>query len=121
VPAQSDYDDEDKLREYRQIQRNFRLVGAIAVGALGIGAVFYHYTEKLSWLDSIYFCTITLATVGYGDIVPHTPLGKMFTVFYVLIGIGIVATFANLLLRNANARRNLKRYSSNSSNTKHQL
>lgn len=91
------------------MQRNFRLTGAAALAALTFGAVFYHIVEKLSWLDSFYFCTITLTTIGYGDIVPHTDLGKLFTIFYVLVGIGIIATFANLLLRNANARRELKR------------
>ncbi len=100
----------DQIKEYKKVQRNFRLVGAIAVGVLAIGTVFYHLVEGLSWLDSLYFCTITLTTIGYGDIVPHTAPGKLFTIFYVLVGIGIIATFANLLLQNAGARRELKRH-----------
>lgn len=95
-------------REYKKIQRNFRITGGIALTVLLSGAVFYHIVEKLNWLDAFYFCTITLTTVGYGDIVPHTNAGKFFTIFYVVIGVGILATFANLIIKNAVARRELR-------------
>jgi voltage-gated potassium channel Kch len=73
-----------------------------AVGISGLlftGTIFYHFQEGLSWLDSFYFTIITLTTVGYGDIYPHTDLGKIFTVFYVIIGIGIVASFINIMTK----------------------
>ena len=95
-------------RELIKIKRSFRIVGAIALLVLTTGSVFYHFVEKLKWLDSVYFSTITLTTVGYGDIVPHTDLGKFFTIFYVLVGIGIIGTFANLLIQNATTRRQIK-------------
>lgn len=84
-----------------------RLTGlGIAAGVMLLaGATFYHQTEKLSWLDAFYFCTITLTTVGYGDITPQTSAGKLFAIFYVIIGIGIIAGFANQLLQLAVTRR----------------
>ncbi len=82
-----------------------------AVAALGTGTVFYHHVENLKWLDSIYFSVITLTTVGYGDITPHTDAGKIFTIFYVLIGIGVIAGTANYLLRHALNRRWEKKHS----------
>lgn len=87
----------------------FRLVGLVALSVIGFGSIFYHIVEKLSWLDSVYFSVITLTTVGYGDITPHTDQGKIFTIFYVIVGIGIIGTFANLLIRRASLNHREKR------------
>ena len=72
---------------------------------LATGTIFYHIVEHLSWLDAIYFSVVTLATVGYGDIVPKTPIGKIFTIFYILTGIGTLAVFANTLVNRAYQNR----------------
>ena len=61
----------------------------IASVVVAVGAVFYRFVEDLVWVDSIYFSVITLTTVGYGDFSPTTTTGKVFTIFYVLAGIGI--------------------------------
>lgn len=91
-------------KQIKQVKTYFRLVGVFALTIIAIGTVFYHFVEKLSWVDAYYFSVVTLATVGYGDIVPRTDLGKIFTTFYVLCGIGIIGLFANLLIRNAAIR-----------------
>lgn len=91
-------------KDYKAVQRVFRYLGLAAIILLAGGATFYHFVEKLKWLDAIYFSTITLTTVGYGDIVPKTDAGKLFTAFYVICGIGIIATFASALVKNAVAR-----------------
>jgi len=62
---------------------------AVASVVLGVGTVFYRLVEDLTWLDSVYFSVITLTTVGYGDFSPNTNAGKVFTMGYVLVGIGI--------------------------------
>lgn len=85
--------------------KRYRWVAFIAAAVLGTGTVFYHYVESLSWLDAFYFSTITLTTVGYGDIVPKTDPGKIFTIFYVLFGVGIIAATLNLLIKGAATRR----------------
>ena len=62
---------------------------AVASVVVGTGTVFYRFIEDLAWLDSLYFSVITLTTDGYGDFSPVTSTGKVFTMFYVLAGIGI--------------------------------
>jgi voltage-gated potassium channel Kch len=65
------------------------------------GTLFYHDIEGWSWLDSLYFSVVTITTVGYGDLTPHTPIGKIFTMVYLLLGIGILFTFVGLIARHA--------------------
>jgi voltage-gated potassium channel len=62
-----------------------------------VGTVFYTLVEGWSVVDAVYFCAMSLATVGYGDIVPDTDIGKIFTVVYVLAGIGILVSFFTAL------------------------
>jgi voltage-gated potassium channel len=69
---------------------DFRSLCAPAVLTLAAGTIFYREVEGWSVLDSFYFSAITLATVGYGDLTPTTPGGKLFTVFYVFAGVGII-------------------------------
>ena len=47
--------------------------------------------------QSIYWAVITLASIGYGDITPVTPLGRLMTIILALLGIGIFAIPAALL------------------------
>jgi voltage-gated potassium channel Kch len=62
---------------------------------IAFGSVVYHFVEGWSWINSIYFSVITLTTVGYGDFSPQTDEGKLFTIFYIIIGIGIILSFIN--------------------------
>lgn len=46
---------------------------------------------------SMWWSIVTLATVGYGDVSPITPLGKLFAGLIIIVGIGLVALPAGLL------------------------
>lgn len=67
-----------------------RLVFYWALVVLVIGTFAYHWLEGWSYLDALYFCVISLATIGYGDLTPATPEAKMFTIIYVINGIAIL-------------------------------
>lgn len=87
-------------------RHTFRLLLAAVAFMLAFGTIFYHFTEKWSWLNAYYFCVVTLSTVGYGDYTPHTDAGKLFTTFYILAGVGVITTFVSTLVR-----RSAQRYS----------
>lgn len=42
--------------------------------------------------QSIYWAVVTVTTVGYGDVAPHTPLGKFFSILMMISGYSIIAT-----------------------------
>jgi voltage-gated potassium channel len=50
-----------------------------------------------SIIDSGWWAAVTLTTVGYGDVYPITGAGKIFTMFILLIGVGIITIPAGLL------------------------
>jgi hypothetical protein len=84
------------LRDMFEDQRYRALLVWVAVLLLG-GTTFYRHVEGWSWLDSLYFCVVTLATVGYGDLSPTTSLAKVFTIIYIFIGLSFFVSFINLL------------------------
>ena len=56
------------------------------VSLLLAAVIFFHYYEKLSWIDSFYFVVVTAATVGYGDIhlANSTSLSKFVGILLIL-------------------------------------
>ncbi len=55
----------------------------VVVGILG-----YTFIEKWTLLDSIYMVVITLFTVGFQEVHPLSPAGKIFTMFIIVGGVG---------------------------------
>lgn len=91
----------------RLIARPAQSTVGLVVSMLVVGAVFYHFVEGWNMLDSVYFCVITLATIGYGDYAPKTDLGKLFTIFYAFAGIGVLAFYFQLRAQQRLSRRPL--------------
>ena len=94
-----------------------RLAGAVAAvrhelaaaggcaGALIYGsAVGIYYCERAaqpeafgSIPDALWWAVITLTTIGYGDVAPITPMGRVFTACVAVVGLGMVAVPTGLI------------------------
>jgi voltage-gated potassium channel len=80
------------------------LFGTTALLTLYLASVGIHYFESKaqpeafgSVFHSLWWATVTLTTVGYGDVYPITLGGRIFTFFVLIIGLGIVAVPTGLL------------------------
>ena len=71
----------------------FRAMIVTLGGLLLSGTVFYRSVEGWGLVDSLYFCVMTLSTVGYGDLHPTTPVSKLFTMVYIFAGAGVFVAF----------------------------
>jgi voltage-gated potassium channel len=50
-----------------------------------------------TYLDSLYFTISTMTSVGYGDIYPMTPAGKIISMMMMLIGTFIYVSFTGVI------------------------
>jgi voltage-gated potassium channel len=74
----------------------FALVGVLATlgyGVLGSYLLGSGFNPRISnFIEAVYFTVITMATVGYGDIVPRTSDARLFTISLVVLGLAVFAT-----------------------------
>ncbi|CAL5213774.1 unnamed protein product [Lathyrus oleraceus] len=69
---------------------------------LALGVVIYWFnrhsftaTETHPIVDALYFCIVTMCTIGYGDITPDSTTTKIFSILFVLLGYGFVDILLN--------------------------
>ena len=75
----------------------FQVLFFLVFVMLATGTLFYRQAEGWSLLDSLYFGVVTLTTVGYGDFSLSAAAGKIFTIFYVFVGVGLILSFVNVV------------------------
>lgn len=81
------------------VEPEFRNVLVLLLMLIVSGTAFYAVIEGWSIVDSLYFSVMTLATVGSGNLAPVTTEGKLFTIIYVLVGIGLFIALARYLAK----------------------
>jgi voltage-gated potassium channel len=69
-------------------REGLRYAAALALLTAVAGGAAFASAEKQSIANGIYWAITTMTTVGYGDITPKTPEGKLVAVFVMLVGIG---------------------------------
>ena len=76
-----------------------KVLAVAALIVIAVGTVGYVLIEGWTVLQAVYFCVVTLATVGFGDLHPTTELGQLFTIGYIVTGVGIIAAFISELAK----------------------
>lgn len=84
--------------------RRVRALVALSGILIGGASTFYRWAEGWGWLDAVYFSVVTIATIGYGDLAPQTVSGKLFTICYVLCGLGLFVATATAIAERIVAR-----------------
>jgi voltage-gated potassium channel len=95
----------DRFRRAFAIARDdLVLFGVSALIVLYLSAIgLYHFEHDAqpdkytSIFDSLWWAVATLTTVGYGDIYPITPGGRLFTFVVLVLGLGVVAVPSGLM------------------------
>ncbi len=88
------------MREWQVIFASVFVMLLMVILTASMGYLFEHEAQPDKFENipqSIYWAVVTLASVGYGDISPITPMGRALTVVLALLGIGIFAIPAGLL------------------------
>lgn len=65
-----------------------RIYLVVMLAVLLLGTAAFAAVEHLSLADALYFTVVTVATVGYGDIHPATPAGKILVMLLIVTGVG---------------------------------
>jgi voltage-gated potassium channel len=75
-----------------------RPIGLMLIAVL-FGVLGYMIIEGYSFLEAIYMTTITVGGVGYGEVKPLSDAGRIFTIFLIVINLGLFTYFITLLTR----------------------
>ncbi len=66
-----------------------------------------------TFFNCLYYVTVTLSTVGYGDFSPNTIQGRIYTIFMIIVGIIVFSNIVEELKNDTKRQRGVGRYSRN--------
>ncbi len=80
---------------------------------IAVGTLVYSRLENWTLLDSLYATIITITTVGYGDLTPQSPWGRVFAIVFTLFAIALagyaLSTVGATLFERQRSRLEIKR------------
>jgi voltage-gated potassium channel Kch len=91
----------------RDVWRDERVRGLLlfAFSMIALATVTFWLLEDWTLLDAAFFSVVTISTVGYGELVPQTVVGKLFAMFYILVGLGVFVAAASAVAEALMRRR----------------
>lgn len=79
------------------VRRQMGILWCLLVLFLFGGAFIYTILEPWTYVESLYFCFVTLSTVGFGDYLPSTNTSRLFSMFFMIFGLGVCASIIAVL------------------------
>ena len=92
--------------EHRQYHRRLIYTFIVIMLLLFGGATFYYFVEKWTYLDSVYFSTYTITTVGYGDIIPLSKINRFLAATESFLGMTINVALLGYVLSSSKLSSN---------------
>ena len=84
-------------------------LSVVLMAVLILGTIMYVVEGPEHGFTSIpmamYWATVTMTTVGYGDLAPHTPLGRLIASFMMLLGWGVLAVPTGIVTAEMTSQR----------------
>jgi len=89
----------NRLRTLRINKRLYKLLSTTSLFFLSIlaGIIGYTQIENYSLIDAFYMTIITIATVGFTEVHPLSPTGRIFTSFFIIFNLGVFALFVSVI------------------------
>ena len=69
---------------------NLRILLLALLTLMLVGVVGFHYLEHWTWFEGFYMVLTTITTIGYGELHPLSPAGRVFNTFIIITGVGLV-------------------------------
>ncbi len=88
------------VRTLKESRDSLLAVGYLAAGYILVSSLIIFNVEPQtfpSFFDALYWATVSLTTVGYGDIYPVSTIGRCVTMFSSLLGIALIALPAGIV------------------------
>jgi voltage-gated potassium channel len=86
----------------------YRLIVIILLLCIIFGGII-HFLEEETFptvFDGIWWSIVTISTIGFGDYVPHTVIGRILAMLLILIGTGFITNYFVTIARMAVSREN---------------
>jgi voltage-gated potassium channel len=86
----------DNFSEFIKTNK-FNYTIGIGISLILVGSLAMSYVEQISIGDALWWSIVTITTVGYGDISPTSPFGKIIAAILMVMGIGFIGSLSSTL------------------------
>lgn len=89
-------------RFYKRVKFFFEINGLkymvfVSLFCIVAGGIAIHFVEEMTVFDGIWWSFVTATTVGYGDISPTTPAGRVIAAILMIVGIGLIGSLTSTI------------------------